>query len=108
MKNYTLSTEKITELENIHRTLRDRRQADRVKAVIALSKGWSASQIAEILLFDQKTARKYFERYLLGGTNRKSPARIKAPDVCVLSLVPLLSFAHFFSFNARAHHSSIF
>ena len=31
-------------------------QADRVKAVIALSKGWSAAQVAEILLFDEKTS----------------------------------------------------
>jgi hypothetical protein len=36
------------------RRLRDKRQADRVKAVIALSKGWSAAQAAEILLFDER------------------------------------------------------
>ncbi len=39
MKDYTLSKEKIAELEKVHRSLRDKRQADRVKAVIALSKG---------------------------------------------------------------------
>ncbi len=42
MKNYTLSKAKIAELEKSHRSLRDKRQADRVKAVVALSKGWSA------------------------------------------------------------------
>jgi transposase len=47
--------------------LRDKRQADRVKAVIALSKGWSATQIADILLFDEKTSRHYFDRYQQGG-----------------------------------------
>ena len=67
MKDYTLSKEKIAELENFHRSLRDKRQADRVKAVIALSKGWSAAQVAEILLFDQKTSRHYFDRYQKGG-----------------------------------------
>ena len=67
MKNYTLSKEKIAELEALHRSLRDKRQADRVKAVIALSKGWSAAHIAEILLFDEKTSRHYFERYQQGG-----------------------------------------
>jgi len=46
--------------------LRDKRQADRVKAVIALSKGWSAALVAEILLFDEKTSRLYFERYQQG------------------------------------------
>ena len=47
--------------------MRDKRQADRIKAVIALAKGWSAAQIAEILLFDEKTSRHYFDRYQQGG-----------------------------------------
>jgi hypothetical protein len=34
-----LSKEKITELEKVHRSLCDKRQADRAKAVIAFSKG---------------------------------------------------------------------
>ena len=67
MRDYKLPTEKIAELERLHRSLRDKRQADRIKAVIALSKGWSAAQIAEILLFDEKTSRKYFERYQQDG-----------------------------------------
>jgi len=32
MKDYTLSKERIAELEKFHRSLRDKRQADRVKA----------------------------------------------------------------------------
>lgn len=67
MKDYTLSKEKIAELEKLHRSLRDKHQADRVKAVIALSKGWSAAQVAQILLFDEKTSRHYFERYQQGS-----------------------------------------
>ena len=67
MRDYELSTKEIAELERIHRSLRDKRQADRVKTVIALSKGWSAAQIAEILLFDEKTSRQYFDRYQQGG-----------------------------------------
>jgi len=68
MRDYTLSTENIAELEKLHRTLRDKRQADRVKAVIALSKGWSPAHVAEILLFDEKTSRHYFQRYQQGGS----------------------------------------
>lgn len=67
MKDYTLPKEKIAALERLHRSLRDKRQADRVKAVIALSKGWSAAQVAQILLFDEKTSRHYFDRYEKGG-----------------------------------------
>jgi len=69
MKNYRLSSKQIAELEKLHRGLRDKRQADRVKAVIALAKGWSAAQVAEILLFDEKTSRQYFQRYQHGGVS---------------------------------------
>ncbi len=67
MKDYNLSKTQIEELETLHRSLRDKRQADRVKAVIALSRGWTAAQVAEILLIDEKTSRHYFERYQQGG-----------------------------------------
>ena len=43
MRDYTLSSEKIAELKLLHRSLRDKHQADRVKAVIALAKGWRPS-----------------------------------------------------------------
>ena len=68
MKDYTLSKEQIAALEKLHRSLRDKRQADRVKVVIALAKGWSAADIAQILLLDEKTSRNYFERYQQGGS----------------------------------------
>jgi|MudIll2142460700_1097286.scaffolds.fasta_scaffold287324_1 transposase len=67
MKDYKLSPKQIAELEHLHRRLHDKRQADRVKAVIGLAKGWSAALVAEILLFDQTTSRHYFERYQQGG-----------------------------------------
>jgi transposase len=67
MKDYTLSKKQIAALEKFHRTLRDKRKADRVKAVIALSKGWSAAEVAEILLFDEKTSRHYFDCYQKSG-----------------------------------------
>ena len=54
MRDYELSTKEIAELEKTHRSLRAKRQADRVKAVIALSKGWSAAQIADILTLSMK------------------------------------------------------
>lgn len=67
MKDYQLSPQQITELEKRHRHLPDKRQADRVKAVIALAKGWSPAEVAEILLIDEKTSRTYFQRFVQGG-----------------------------------------
>jgi hypothetical protein len=57
MKDYTLSNKKIAKLEQEHRRLKDKHQADRVKTVIALAKGWTPAQVAKILLFDERTSR---------------------------------------------------
>lgn len=48
MKEYKLSKEKIAEFETLHRSLRDKSQADRVKTVIALSMGWSVAQVTGV------------------------------------------------------------
>jgi transposase len=67
MNDYSLSSQKMAELEKLHRSVRDKHQADRIKAVLALARGWSAAQIAEMLLLDEKTSRTYFDRYEKGG-----------------------------------------
>ena len=67
MNDYQLTPAQIASLKTLHRTLRDRRQADRVKVVISLASGWSVAQIAEILLLDEKTVRSYFAKYVEAG-----------------------------------------
>jgi hypothetical protein len=57
MKDYRLSKEKAVELEKLHRSLHDKRQADCVKAVIAFPKGWSATQAVRDSAFDEKPSR---------------------------------------------------
>jgi len=63
MNDYSLSTGKIAKLEKLHRKLKDKRKADRIKVIIALARGWTPAQIAEILLIDESTSRRYFQRY---------------------------------------------
>jgi transposase len=63
MKDFDLTTKEITELKRLHRMLSHRKDADKVKAVILLGTGWSAMQVAEILLLDEKTLRRYMQRY---------------------------------------------
>ena len=50
-----------------HKTLRDRRLADRVKAVVLLGSGWSVVDVAEALLVDEKTVRLWSEKYRHGS-----------------------------------------
>ncbi|AGA90273.1 transposase [Thioflavicoccus mobilis 8321] len=67
MNDYTLGAERITELRAAHRQTRDKREADRIKAVVLLGTGWSAEQVAEVLQVDPNTVRNHFKRYQQGG-----------------------------------------
>lgn len=67
MLDYTLTAEELAELRKAHRSTRDKREADRIKAVVSLATGWSAEQVAEILQVDANTVRNHFKSYRRGG-----------------------------------------
>lgn len=58
-----LTPVQITSLRLAHRQTRDKRLADRIKAVIALSEGHEYAEVAAILLLDETTLRRYVERF---------------------------------------------
>lgn len=73
-KLYNMSYNKIklTDIERnrlveIHRNLRDKRVADRIKAIILLDKGYSIQETSKILLIDNDTITKIIKKYLNGG-----------------------------------------
>ena len=47
MSDYTLTADKLAELRAAHRTTRDKREADRIKAVVLLATGWGAARWVE-------------------------------------------------------------
>jgi len=47
--------------------LREKRDADRIKAVLLLGTGWSVSQVAKVLLMDPNTVRTYHRLFSEGG-----------------------------------------
>ncbi|GHV09925.1 hypothetical protein AGMMS50229_20730 [Campylobacterota bacterium] len=51
----------------LHRTLRDRRLAYRLNAIVLLGSGWSIAAVAEALLVDETTIRSWQEKYQQGG-----------------------------------------
>jgi len=67
MLDYTLPADKLTELRGAHRATHDKREADRIKAVVLLASGWTAEQVAEALLIDPNTVRNHFRRYQQDG-----------------------------------------
>ena len=67
MTDYTLSAEQLDELYDAHRATRDKREADRIKAVVLLANGWTAEDVAEALLVEPNTVRNHFKCYREGG-----------------------------------------
>jgi DNA-binding NarL/FixJ family response regulator len=59
MLDYTLSAEKFAELRAAHRGMQDKREADRIKAVVLLATGWTAEEVAEVLQVDPNTVRNW-------------------------------------------------
>lgn len=67
MVDYSLPASELADLRAAHRGTRDKREADRIKAVILLARGWSAEDVADALLIDPNTVRNHFKRYQRGG-----------------------------------------
>jgi transposase len=63
MQNVTLTPDEIAKLRIAHRTARKKRDADRIKAIVLLGKGWTFGQVAEALLVDEETIRQYLISY---------------------------------------------
>lgn len=58
---YRLTSPEIAEIKAAHRPGKTRREADRIKAVVPLGKGWTAVAVAvaEALLLDEGMVRSY-------------------------------------------------
>ena len=68
--DFQLTDEEIKFLKSFHKKVKDRRIADRVKCVVALAQGFSFDDIANILLIDERTARRYFDTYKKEGLEK--------------------------------------
>lgn len=58
-----LTPSQITSLKIAHKKAKDKRSADRIKAVYLWSSGDSLAEIARVLLLDETTLRRYVERF---------------------------------------------
>ena len=58
------------ELELAHRLESSLRYGDRIKAVLLLDSGWEVQKIAEALLIDTNTVRRYKKLYEYGGVEK--------------------------------------
>jgi transposase len=67
MLDYILTASELAELKRYHKRCKKRTEADRMKAVYLLGKGWSVVQVAEALLLEDDAIRRYFQQYKEGG-----------------------------------------
>lgn len=67
MLDYTLSVEELAMLRQAHGKMKEKRFADRFKAVYLLGSGWTAKKVSEALLVDEDTVRNGFHLYQDGG-----------------------------------------
>lgn len=70
MRNDNLTAQELVDLKVLHREITDKRQADRVKAIVLLGSGWTHVQVAQALLIDRSTVHRYFQDYKQGGVTR--------------------------------------
>jgi transposase len=61
-----LSSDEIKTLKSLHRSS-NRKQADKIKAILLLDQGYEYSEIARILLIDQSTVWRWYETYISVG-----------------------------------------
>lgn len=69
MNKLTLTPAEIIALKQAHRACKDKRAADRIKAVYSLGMGFSIEDVVSILMLDEETLRNYVKRYQTGGIN---------------------------------------
>ena len=76
MGDFRLTPQQITILKALHRKQRDRRFADRLKAVVLLGSG-SAANVAQALLIDEVTVRNH--RRIFGCVQKLLPVSNEIP-----------------------------
>ena len=61
--NDKLTKKQRQDLRREHRQTRERRPADRIKAILLLDDGWTYEEIAEVLLLDDETIRRWENKF---------------------------------------------
>ena len=62
-----LSPKEISDLKDLHRKA-DKKQRDKIKAILLLNRGYDYTEIAEILIIDYTTVWRWYETYLNSGS----------------------------------------
>lgn len=75
-----LTEQQVAEYKKIHKQNKLSKQADRIKSILMLNKGYSYEKIAELLLIDQDTVREWYKLYQQGGFQELLTNHYKGSD----------------------------
>lgn len=64
-----LTEEQVRVLKLTHKTIKDKKLADRIKAILMVNFGFTFNQISQALLLDEVTLRRYVERFKEKGVD---------------------------------------
>jgi transposase len=67
MQHILLTPEQISILKGMHRSTKDGKKRDRIKAILFLHRGFSMKETAELLLLDEQTVRTIRDRFVSDG-----------------------------------------
>lgn len=70
MHGFELTSLEVQCLRIAHRGCKEKRLADRIKAIVLLGTGWTVAATAEALLLDEDTVHNYLQLYRQGGVER--------------------------------------
>jgi transposase len=70
MKKFVLDEQTMMELWVAHRSAKKKRDADRIKAIYLLADGYTAEEVAHVLMLDEDTLRAYKNAYQSGGISK--------------------------------------
>ena len=72
MKRLFLTPEEKNELEMLHQACENRKEGDRIKAILLRSEGWTVPQISQALRLHQTTIIRHIEAYKNGKLSNES------------------------------------
>lgn len=75
---------KVTEYKHLRRTCNSVKERDRIKAILMLNKGYSFEEVADILIMDEDSIRRWYKLYDEGGIESLSFQNYKG-SVCFLN-----------------------
>ena len=70
MESFSLTPQEVMALRQVHRQMSHRTDAYRINAIILLGTGWTQAEVADALLLEERTIRRYIQAYREGGIER--------------------------------------